>query len=331
MTWMRATFGDDTLIERLRREAVVQAEDFATLTERLEAAENELEDLRAVRDALTPPELPRAPGAGARRDLRPGLRRAGQRRLLPGGRGAAGVHRARRRRRRGPWPAGRAAGGVRADGVRRDRPLLRRPLPPAELGEHRADRACRHRQRVRDRRLRDVSPATSSSCAGPTPAIPPRSRWTTARSWSRRPRERRSGSARTPAASRARDDRTAAGACVLYTDGLTEARHGGQLFGLGGRERRARRPGQAVADRGDRRPARTRRRVRPRHPDRRHLPARRAHHLTAWVRGSASADPASGSHGISTCRRVPRPGGLSSESVPSSAATRSPRPRRPEP
>ena len=52
----------DTLIERLRREAVVQAEDFAMLTERLEAAEHELEDLRAVRDALTPPELPERPG-----------------------------------------------------------------------------------------------------------------------------------------------------------------------------------------------------------------------------------------------------------------------------
>ena len=52
----------DTLIDRLRREAVVQAEDFATLTGRLEAAEHELRDLRAVRDALTPPELPERPG-----------------------------------------------------------------------------------------------------------------------------------------------------------------------------------------------------------------------------------------------------------------------------
>ena len=53
---------NDTLIERLRREAVVQAEDFATLTGRLAAAEHELEDLRAVRDALTPPRLPQRPG-----------------------------------------------------------------------------------------------------------------------------------------------------------------------------------------------------------------------------------------------------------------------------
>ena len=32
------------------------------LRQRLEAAEHELEDLRAIRDALTPPELPRRPG-----------------------------------------------------------------------------------------------------------------------------------------------------------------------------------------------------------------------------------------------------------------------------
>ncbi len=53
---------NDTLIERLRREAVVHAEDLATLNERLAAAEHELEDLRAVRDALTPPRLPERPG-----------------------------------------------------------------------------------------------------------------------------------------------------------------------------------------------------------------------------------------------------------------------------
>jgi serine phosphatase RsbU (regulator of sigma subunit) len=53
---------NDTLIERLRREAAVHAEDFATLSERLAAAEHELEDLRAVRDALTPAQLPERPG-----------------------------------------------------------------------------------------------------------------------------------------------------------------------------------------------------------------------------------------------------------------------------
>ena len=52
----------DTLIARLRREAEVRDEELAALHERLETAEHELEDLRAIRDALTPPELPQRPG-----------------------------------------------------------------------------------------------------------------------------------------------------------------------------------------------------------------------------------------------------------------------------
>ncbi len=52
----------DTLIARLRREADVRDEEVADLHERLDAAEHELEDLRAIRDALTPPQLPSRPG-----------------------------------------------------------------------------------------------------------------------------------------------------------------------------------------------------------------------------------------------------------------------------
>jgi serine phosphatase RsbU (regulator of sigma subunit) len=52
----------DTLIARLRDEVAVREADLALLGERLETAEHELEDLRAIRDALTPPELPRRPG-----------------------------------------------------------------------------------------------------------------------------------------------------------------------------------------------------------------------------------------------------------------------------
>ncbi len=52
----------ETLIARLRREAVVREGDLAVLRERLKVAEHELEDLRAIRDALTPPELPQRPG-----------------------------------------------------------------------------------------------------------------------------------------------------------------------------------------------------------------------------------------------------------------------------
>ena len=52
----------ETLIARLREEAAVRDEELVALRERLEAAEHELEDLRAIRDALTPPELPERPG-----------------------------------------------------------------------------------------------------------------------------------------------------------------------------------------------------------------------------------------------------------------------------
>jgi serine phosphatase RsbU (regulator of sigma subunit) len=52
----------DTLIERLHREAKVAADELAALHVLLEAAQHELEDLRAIRDALTPSELPQRPG-----------------------------------------------------------------------------------------------------------------------------------------------------------------------------------------------------------------------------------------------------------------------------
>jgi phosphoserine phosphatase RsbU/P len=53
---------EETLHARLRRETEVHEGDLAVLRERLRAAEHELEDLRAIRDALTPPDLPRRPG-----------------------------------------------------------------------------------------------------------------------------------------------------------------------------------------------------------------------------------------------------------------------------
>ncbi len=52
----------ETLIARLRREAQVRDDELAALQLQLETAESELGDLRAIRDALTPPELPQRPG-----------------------------------------------------------------------------------------------------------------------------------------------------------------------------------------------------------------------------------------------------------------------------
>lgn len=60
----------ETLIARLRREAKMRDAELAALQARLDAAEHELEGLRAIRDALTPPELSQRAGlqlAAARR------------------------------------------------------------------------------------------------------------------------------------------------------------------------------------------------------------------------------------------------------------------------
>jgi serine phosphatase RsbU (regulator of sigma subunit) len=50
------------LLARRRREATIRDAELEALRARLDAAEYELEDLRAVRDALTPFELPERPG-----------------------------------------------------------------------------------------------------------------------------------------------------------------------------------------------------------------------------------------------------------------------------
>jgi hypothetical protein len=55
-------YRQDTLIERLRQEAQVRDDELAGLGWRLAVAEHELEGLRAIRDALTPSELPGRPG-----------------------------------------------------------------------------------------------------------------------------------------------------------------------------------------------------------------------------------------------------------------------------
>jgi serine phosphatase RsbU (regulator of sigma subunit) len=52
----------ESVIARLREEAAVREGDLTVLRERLQATEHELQDLRAIRDALTPPELPKRPG-----------------------------------------------------------------------------------------------------------------------------------------------------------------------------------------------------------------------------------------------------------------------------
>lgn len=65
----------DALIARLRAEVGVREADLAELRDRLAISEHELQDLRAIRDALTPAELPARPGI----DLAAGFIPAGDR------------------------------------------------------------------------------------------------------------------------------------------------------------------------------------------------------------------------------------------------------------
>lgn len=58
----RSELAQSDLVARLRREARVQDDEITRLEEALTADELELNDLRAVRDALTPPELGARPG-----------------------------------------------------------------------------------------------------------------------------------------------------------------------------------------------------------------------------------------------------------------------------
>ena len=61
----------DTLVGRLRTDAQVQEHQLATLRDRLATVDVELDDLRAVRDALTPPDLPSRPGLDLAASFRP--------------------------------------------------------------------------------------------------------------------------------------------------------------------------------------------------------------------------------------------------------------------
>jgi serine phosphatase RsbU (regulator of sigma subunit) len=65
----------DALIARLRSEADVREEHVADLRERLDATERELVDLRAIRDALTPPDVPERPGVELAAALLPAAER----------------------------------------------------------------------------------------------------------------------------------------------------------------------------------------------------------------------------------------------------------------
>jgi hypothetical protein len=113
----------EDLITRLRREAAIRDSELADLRVRLDAAEHELEDLRAIRDALTPFDLPERPGL----DLAAAFVAAAER--VSGdfylvAEGAARLDRPGGRRRCGARLGRRASRSLRAHRIRLDGPVL---------------------------------------------------------------------------------------------------------------------------------------------------------------------------------------------------------------
>ena len=138
--------------------------DLAVLGERLEAAEHELEDLRAIRDALTPPELPQRPGLELAAAFLPAAAEqvSGDFYLVAEGPQDSTVL---------------VVGDVVGHGLQAARraAFIRTAFAvtatfgdpaAAELGEHRADRAGRDQRRFRHRRLRHVPPERATPALG---------------------------------------------------------------------------------------------------------------------------------------------------------------------
>ena len=223
----------ETLITRLQREAAVRDEELASLHERLDAAEHELEDLRAIRDALTPPELPDRPGLELAAAFLPAaaeqisgdfyLVAEGPQDSTVLGVGDAVGHGLKAARRAAFVRTAFAATAPFSDDPCRllswtNTALVERTGSSSEF----VTAAC-VTYLPSERLLR-------WAYAGHPPAL-----------WLDDGRELTAATQGTPLAVRANpggvegSQRSTAGAGVLlYTDGLTEARHDGQLFGLDG-------------------------------------------------------------------------------------------------
>jgi hypothetical protein len=126
----------ETLIARLRAEADARDADLTEMRAWLAASESELEDLRAIRDALTPPELPERPGVELAAGFIPAADRVSGDFYLVAEPGCAHAHH------------------IRCDGA-----VLRRSVQAARLDQRRAARARPDRHRLRHGRVRHLPPA----------------------------------------------------------------------------------------------------------------------------------------------------------------------------
>jgi serine phosphatase RsbU (regulator of sigma subunit) len=223
----------DALIARLRDEAVVREDDLAMQRERLETAQHELEDLRAVRDALTPPKLPRRPGLELAAAFLPALaeRVSGDFYLVGEGPQDTTV-----------LVVGDAAGhGLQA--ARRAAFVRTTFAATAPF----SDDPCRLLSSANTALIERAGTTTNFVTAACVTYLPNERllRWAYAGHppalWLDDGRELTATTQGTPLAVRADtgcvegSQRLTAGAGVLlYTDGLTEARHHGKMFGLDG-------------------------------------------------------------------------------------------------
>ena len=190
------------------------------------------------------------------------------------------------------------------------------PSPAFILGKaQRAAAALRPRRAARDRLSRRARPGDRPAAATPAPATPPPIHLARLPAGpSRSPSARRSAPSSTPYAN-AHAMLTLDDYLVLYTDGVTEARRGGELFGEAAPGRARRRPARRLRPRGRRGRARRRPRLR-RAAARRPAGGRAAAGLRGW--GGCDARAAS--------RRQCAPGlaDRRQEGLPASCACRSP-------
>ena len=265
---------DAQLIASLRGEADVRDEEIAALHRRLDAAELELEDLRAIRDALTPPELPQ----------RPGLELAAA--FIPAAEHVSGDFYLVAE---GPQDSTLLViGDVVGHGLQAGRRAAFVRTAFAATAPF-SDDPCRQLNWANSALIERAGTSSEFVTAACVTYLPSEQllRWAYAGH---------------PPALRMRDGRELAAPAqgiplglgddpgyvegslrsesltglLLYTDGLTEARRGGKLLRGGGGERRARRARQPFAERGPRFPAQPRRRVRRGQADRRSVHARRS-------------------------------------------------------
>jgi serine phosphatase RsbU (regulator of sigma subunit) len=218
------------LIDRLRAEADVRDAELAEVQARLAASELELEDLRAVRDALTPAELPERPGLEIAASFLPAAQRvSGDFYLAAPGSGDTTVI---------------VVGDVVGKGVEaaRDAAFLRTAFATIARFSDDPGRLLEWANAAFRERVRRASRFATAACLTFDPATR-RLRWALAG----HPTPLRLGSGdELPVGRRgsplavleqlgcraAEAELPAGDGVLLYTDGLTEARTDGRLFGV---------------------------------------------------------------------------------------------------